>query len=49
MRWSSQLEPRGAFKLMTPILAAVGRRQAETIWRNLKRVVEERHARPAET
>ena len=48
MRWSSQLEPRGALKLMTPILAPVGRRQAETIWRNLKRVLE-RHARPAAT
>ena len=49
MRWSSELEPRGAFKLMTPILAAVGRRQAETSWRNLKLVLEERHARRAET
>jgi Polyketide cyclase / dehydrase and lipid transport len=49
MRWSSELAPRGAFKLMTPILAAVGRRQAETIWRNLKRVLEERHVPPAKT
>ena len=46
MRWSSELAPRGALKLMTPILARVGRRQAESIWRNLKRVLEERHARP---
>ena len=49
MPWSSQLEPRGGFKLMTPILAPVGRRQAERIWRNLKRVVEEPHARAVES
>ena len=49
MRWSSELAPRGAFRLMAPILGPVGRRQAETIWRNLKRVLEERPARPAES
>jgi hypothetical protein len=49
MRWSSELAPRGAFKLMAPILATVSWRQAETIGRNLKRVLEERHARPAES
>lgn len=40
MRWSWDLDPRGALKLMTPLLARMGRRQEERIWTELKRVLE---------
>lgn len=40
MRWSWVLEPRGLFKLMTPMLASIGRRQEQIAWGNLKRVME---------
>lgn len=40
MRWSWVLEPRGLFKLMTPMLASIGRRQEQIVWDNLKRVME---------
>jgi hypothetical protein len=41
MRWSWDVEPRGIFKLMTPLVARVGRRQEATIWAGLKRYLEE--------
>jgi len=40
MRWSSPLEPRGLFRLVTPFLGAIGRRQASAIWGNWKRALE---------
>lgn len=40
MRWSSTLEPRGLLKLLTPLLAAAGRRQVSIVWANLKRTLE---------
>jgi hypothetical protein len=51
MRWSWELEPRGVFKLMTPIVARMGQRQEETIWANLNHFLEEqrtplRYVRP---
>jgi Polyketide cyclase / dehydrase and lipid transport len=40
VRWSWELMPRGAFKLMAPLVARRGRRQEQRIWAGLKRVME---------
>ncbi len=40
MRWSWEIEPRGVFKLMTPLIASMGQRQEKTIWTSLKRYLE---------
>jgi hypothetical protein len=45
MHWSWELEPRGVFKLMTPIVARMGRRQEKTVWANLKHLLEEQQPR----
>lgn len=42
MRWLWDLKPHGALRLMTPLIAPMGRRQEQTIWTNLKRVLEAR-------
>jgi hypothetical protein len=44
MRWAWDLLPRGVFKLITPIVARIGRRQEQRIWGDLKRVMEARVA-----
>lgn len=40
MRWSWDVRPRGAMKLMTPFVGAVGRRKENGIWTALKRLLE---------
>lgn len=40
MRWSWELEPQGALKLMTPLIVLIGRRQERAIWTGLKRYLE---------
>jgi hypothetical protein len=40
MRWSWEVRPRGALRLMTPIVGPLGRRQEQNIWANLKRLLE---------
>jgi Polyketide cyclase / dehydrase and lipid transport len=45
MRWSWTLKPRGLLRLMTPIVARIGRRQERAIWTGLKRLLEEPNAR----
>lgn len=40
MRWSWDVEPRGILKLMSPLVARMGRRQEETIWTGLKHLLE---------
>jgi uncharacterized membrane protein len=40
MRWSWDVRPRGALRLMAPIVGVIGRRQEQRIWGNLKRLVE---------
>ena len=40
MRWSWELEPRGPLKLVTPLIARIGRRQEMTIWTSLKHFLE---------
>lgn len=41
MRWSWDLRPKGAFRLLAPLFAAQGRRQEAAIWAGLKRVMED--------
>jgi hypothetical protein len=40
MRWSWELQPKGVFKLLTPVIGRMGRRQEERIWAGLKRYLE---------
>jgi uncharacterized membrane protein len=40
MRWSWELQPRGLLKLMSPLVARMGRRQEQMIWTGLKRLLE---------
>ncbi len=40
MRWSWDVRPRGALRLMTPLVGVIGRRQEQGIWGNLKRLLE---------
>lgn len=49
MRWSWQLAPHGALKLVTPLVAYMGRRQEESIWSSLKRFLEARQGRLPQT
>jgi hypothetical protein len=40
MRWSWELQPRGVYKLLTPLIAWMGQRQEAAIWAGLKRFLE---------
>ena len=40
MLWSWDVRPRGAMRLMAPLVAAIGRRQEREIWGSLKRLLE---------
>ena len=40
MRWSWHLQPDGALKLLSPLIATIGRRQEHTIWTGLKHHLE---------
>lgn len=42
MRWSWQVRPKGAFRLLTPVIAWIGKRQEQAIWTGLKRYLETR-------
>jgi polyketide cyclase/dehydrase/lipid transport protein len=46
MRWSGEIEPHGALRLMGPLVAWMGRRQELRIWTGLKGLLE-RTAPPA--
>ncbi len=48
MGWSGDLEARGILKLLTPLIARVGRRQEQAIWASLKRYLEEEKTPPAQ-
>ena len=41
MRWAWDVETRGVLKLMSRIVARAGERQEETMWGNLKHLLEE--------
>lgn len=40
MRWAWDVKPRGVFKLMTPLIGPMGKRQEERIWASLKHYLE---------
>jgi uncharacterized protein YndB with AHSA1/START domain len=40
MRWSWELQPHGATRLLTPLIAWMGQRQETEIWSGLKRYLE---------
>ncbi|HEX6663064.1 MAG TPA: SRPBCC family protein [Gaiellaceae bacterium] len=40
MRWSWDVQPRGMLRAMPAIVGAIGRRQEQSIWANLKRLLE---------
>ena len=40
MRWSWDVRPRGAMKLMAPLVGTIGRRQELEVWGHLKRLLE---------
>ena len=40
MRWSWELQPKGVFRLMGPVIARIGRQQEAEIWASLKRYME---------
>jgi hypothetical protein len=48
MRWAWELMPRGVFKLMTPVIARIGKRMEQRVWASLKWVMEA-HAAPSST
>jgi hypothetical protein len=45
MRWSGQVRPRGAVRLLGPVITWMGTRQEQRIWASLKEHLE---AAPAE-
>ena len=48
MRWHWELAPRGFLRLLTPLVARMGRRQEEAIWAGLKRVLEGQEKSPSQ-
>ncbi len=40
MRWSGQVRPRGAFRLLGPVVTWMGKRQEQRIWTSLKKRLE---------
>jgi hypothetical protein len=40
MRWSGQVQPKGAFRLLGPVITRLGIRQEERIWTSLKKHLE---------
>jgi hypothetical protein len=40
MRWSGQVRPKGAIRLLGPLITWQGRRQEQRIWANLKKHLE---------
>jgi len=48
MHWHWELAPRGFLRLLTPLVARMGRRQEEAIWAGLKRCLEEQETPSAQ-
>jgi hypothetical protein len=40
MRWSGQVQPKGTFRLLGPVITRLGIRQEERIWTSLKKHLE---------
>jgi Polyketide cyclase / dehydrase and lipid transport len=47
MRWSGQVQPKGAVRLFGPLITWLGKRQEQRIWAALKRHLEATPAGPA--
>jgi hypothetical protein len=41
LRWASDLQPHGLLRLLTPLMAAVGRRQTRAIWNHLQTTLDD--------
>ena len=48
MRWSWDVKPRGVFKLMTPLIGLMGKRQEERIWESMKHYLEAQETLPGQ-
>jgi Polyketide cyclase / dehydrase and lipid transport len=46
MRWQWNLEPRGLLKVISPLIVRMGRRQEQSIWSNLKELLEAGNSPP---
>ena len=46
MRWSWTVRPRGAARLLAPVITWIGRRQEQAIWASMKRYLETPQPRP---
>jgi hypothetical protein len=42
MRWNRELEPRGTYRLLGPLIAILGNRMERRIWAEMKRHLEDR-------
>ena len=40
MRWSGEVRPKGAYRLLVPVITSMGIRQEQRIWSNLKKHLE---------
>lgn len=49
MRWSGQVRPKGAFRLLGPVITWLGKRQEQRIWTALKQHLEAKPAGPEAT
>ena len=47
MSWSWKLQPRGALRQMSPLVARMGRKQEQRIWTGLKHFLEKEDRHPA--
>ena len=47
MRWSGQVRPKGALKLLGPLITQPGRHRGQRIWASLKQHLETAPARTA--
>jgi hypothetical protein len=49
MRWSGQVRPKGAVRLLSPVITWMGVRQEQRIWTSLKNLLEAAPAARPET
>ncbi len=49
MRWSGQVRPKGAVRLLNPVITWMGVRQEQRIWTSLKNLLEAAPAARPET
>jgi hypothetical protein len=47
MRWSWRVRPKGAYPLLAPVIARMGRHQEQTVWAGMKQQLEAPLSGPA--